>query len=248
LSLSSGSGGELYLNGTFVGELAARVRGALDQVSSEIWRRHRNDQRQSPELGVPGRPQVCAEALAELVSRGLAADTTATRAPVADVTLVLHAVEAAEPGFHLEPLGSRVGRCTDVTGIRIGDRTVQLMACDPTVHTLITDSLGVPLDLGRGVRFADAAQRRAAAVRDGGCVFPGCDAPPTWCDLHHVHHARDGGPTSLDNLASLCRHHHGIVHRRGWHMRPASDQCFEFTTPAGRSLHSQRHGRPRHPD
>jgi hypothetical protein len=39
--------------------------------------------------------------------------------------------------------------------------------CDPVLHALVVDSLGVPLDLGRSVRFANRDQRRAASVRDG---------------------------------------------------------------------------------
>jgi hypothetical protein len=34
-------------------------------------------------------------------------------------------------------------------------------------------------------------------VRDGGCVFPGCDRPLAWCDAHHLWHWVDGGPTDL---------------------------------------------------
>ena len=84
-------------------------------------------------------------------------------------------------------------------------------------------------------------------VRDGGCVFPGCDAPPSWVDLHHVIHWGDDGLTVLENLASLCRHHHGVTHRKGWSMTATADEWFIWTTPGGRTLHSQRHGRQRAP-
>ena len=47
----------------------------------------------------------------------------------------------------------------------------------------------------------------------------------------------------MANLASLCRHHHGIIHRRGWAMTHAPDQWFTITTPAGDTLTTQRHGR-----
>jgi hypothetical protein len=75
-------------------------------------------------------------------------------------------------------------------------------------------------------------------------VFPGCDAPSAWCDSHHVVHWADGGPTSADNLASLCRHHHGVTHRKGWTMTvdPHHEQRFCWTRPDGTVLRSQRAG------
>ncbi len=131
-----------------------------------------------------------------------------------------------------------------------GDRLTTLeryqhLLCDAGVTTLIVDSLGVPFDLGQTVRLATPAQRRALAIRDGGCVFPGCDAPVSWCDAHHVDWYEHGGPTDIANLALLCRRHHGITHRRGWTMTTTPDQHFTWTTPSGHVLHSQRHlGRP----
>jgi hypothetical protein len=62
-----------------------------------------------------------------------------------------------------------------------------------------------PLEVGRTSRVVTAAQRAALAVRDGGCVFPGCDRPPAWCEAHNLRHWLHGGPTDLANLALLCR-------------------------------------------
>jgi hypothetical protein len=69
-----------------------------------------------------------------------------------------------------------------------------------------------PLAVGMSQRYATPAQRRALAVRDGGCVHPGCTVRPERCLAHHIVHWRDGGPTDLPNLVLLCDFHHRRVH------------------------------------
>jgi Domain of unknown function (DUF222)/HNH endonuclease len=83
-----------------------------------------------------------------------------------------------------------------------------------------------PLAVGRATRVVQPAQRAALAVRDRGCVFPGCDRPLAWCDAHHLHHWVDGGPTDLGNLALLCRAHHRAVHEGGWQLTRGPDGRF----------------------
>jgi hypothetical protein len=92
-----------------------------------------------------------------------------------------------------------------------------------------------PLDLGRATRVVSPAQRSALAVRDRGCVFPGCDRPLSWCDAHHLISWIDGGPTDLPNLALVCRAHHRAVHEGGWHLARGPDG--RFTAAPGRRRH-----------
>jgi hypothetical protein len=80
-----------------------------------------------------------------------------------------------------------------------------------------------PLEVGRTSRVVLAAQRNALTVRDGGCVFPGCQRPPAWCEAHHLRHWLHGGPTDLANLALLCRAHHRAVHEGGWRLARGPD-------------------------
>ncbi len=90
--------------------------------------------------------------------------------------------------------------------------TLERLTCDAVLHRVLTAPNGAVLDLGRSVRLATAAQRRALAARDRGCVVPGCRRPPTWCDAHHVIPWHRGGSTDLANLALLCPAHHSAVH------------------------------------
>jgi GNAT superfamily N-acetyltransferase len=91
-------------------------------------------------------------------------------------------------------------------------RDVERMLCDRTLSRVVTGPDGLPLDVGRSRRTVPPQTRRALAVRDGGCRYPGCTRPPGWCDAHHVIHWNDGGVTDLVNLVFHCDHHH-VVHQ-----------------------------------
>lgn len=233
LSMSDGLDGELHLDVDLSGDGEASVRAALLDEVERRYRDHRRDRDAGATLDLPGRRQMLAEALVELVRRGSAA-RPGVPAPVTDVTLV---VQASDPLVGFTP-----------DGVRLADGTFRRLACDATFHAVIVDSLGVPLDMGRGFRFATKDQRRAALVRDGGCVHPGCDAPPSWVHLHHVIEWDDDGQSNLVNLASVCPSHHGLWHSNGWSIRSDTDgpgQGFLITTPTGAVLRSQQHGRER---
>ena len=77
---------------------------------------------------------------------------------------------------------------------------------DTFVCGIVFSGKGRTLWLGRNQRLGNHAQRLAAAVRDKGCVQ--CDAPVHRKELHHLRDWRNGEPTDIDNLVSLCGPHH----------------------------------------
>jgi Domain of unknown function (DUF222) len=78
-------------------------------------------------------------------------------------------------------------------------------------------SVSLPLDVGAVTETIPVHLRRAVAVRDRGCRFPGCDQPVAACQPHHIIPRAQGGPTCLSNLALFCTFHHLIaIHRWGW--------------------------------
>ncbi|WP_421118666.1 HNH endonuclease signature motif containing protein [Aquihabitans daechungensis] len=84
------------------------------------------------------------------------------------------------------------------------------------LQLVITDDDGEPLHIGRARRLATAALYLALIARSGGtCEFPGCHAEHHRANAHHIRWWRNGGETSIDNLAFLCPHHHRLVHH-GW--------------------------------
>jgi len=78
----------------------------------------------------------------------------------------------------------------------------------------------VPLAVGRAQRIATPAQRRALAVRDGGCVIPGCGVPAEACQVHHLNGWAAGGATDEANCVLLCWAHHRQVDLRMWTIEP----------------------------
>ncbi len=94
--------------------------------------------------------------------------------------------------------------------------TLALLACDAVIDRIVLNQSGRVLELTSLGRFFTAAQRRALGARDGGCAFPGCDRPPSWCDAHHIWYWSDGGPTTLQNGVLLCSPHHTEIHCGQW--------------------------------
>lgn len=109
------------------------------------------------------------------------------------------------------------------TGQPIPARTVSWLACTAWLILALVDEQGVPLKLGRTKRLFTAAQRLALAVRDKGCIFPGCDRPPSWCEAHHIGAVAAGGPTDLTNGCLLCGFHHRLIHNGHWQIIMAAD-------------------------
>jgi hypothetical protein len=78
----------------------------------------------------------------------------------------------------------------------------------------------IPLAVGRAQRTATSAQRRALAVRDRGCVIPGCQIPAEACQAHHLTDWAAGGATDVPNLVLLCWAHHRQVDLQMWTIAP----------------------------
>jgi hypothetical protein len=91
-----------------------------------------------------------------------------------------------------------------------------VFACDALIERVLLAPTGAALDLGRTVRTITPAQRRALVARDRGCVFPGCTAPASYCDGHHVQWWRHGGRSDPENLALVCPRHHADIHAGHW--------------------------------
>jgi hypothetical protein len=88
---------------------------------------------------------------------------------------------------------------------------IRRLACDADILPVVLGSAGQVLDVGRAQRLVTPSIRRALELRDGGCVFPGCDRSAYVCHAHHLRPWWAGGHTSIDNLVLVCDYHHAVV-------------------------------------
>ncbi len=75
----------------------------------------------------------------------------------------------------------------------------------------------LPLDIGYSETIP-AGIRNAVLLRDKHCQWAGgCHQPAAACQVHHVKHKANGGPTSVKDCVLLCFFHHQVlIHRWGW--------------------------------
>jgi len=104
----------------------------------------------------------------------------------------------------------------------------------------VVASVSLPLDVGAVTETIPVHLRRAVAVRDRHCRWPGCDQPVAACQPHHIIPRAMGGPTCLTNMILLCSFHHLIaVHRWRWQIVLLPDGSVTVNSPDGyRSYHS----------
>lgn len=103
----------------------------------------------------------------------------------------------------------------------VSESLAELITCDADLGVVVVDGAGVPLAMGTEVRLATDEQRIAVKIRDRCCVM--CGRPASWCQVHHIVYASDGGPTDLNNLALVCGRCHRLVHYDGWQLLMGQD-------------------------
>ncbi len=180
---------------------AAAVRTAIDSLSAPA----------PATAGLPdSRSAGCraAQALAHLcewfLSHGDAPDNGGER-PHPTVTL------------DYNTLLGQIGTAILGNGEILSASTARRLLCDAQIVPAVSGGSSEVLDVGRTMRTASVAIRRALALRDRGCAWPGCDRPPGWCDAHHVDWwQRDFGATSAANMTLLCPYHHTEIHKSQW--------------------------------
>jgi 5-methylcytosine-specific restriction endonuclease McrA len=119
-------------------------------------------------------------------------------------------------------------------GAHVSAETSRRLACDASRVVMHHDGEGRVVEVAARTRTIPPALRRALQHRDRGCRFPGCGV--RFGQGHHLRHWAQGGPTTLSNLALLCRRHHRAVHEEGYRLDRQPDGELRFRRPDGRLL------------
>lgn len=202
------------LSGYLPAEEGAVVQQALASVADRTPRR--------AETGLYDPYEVrAADALVEL------AEAAAAVGNPAPATLVVH-VEA-------ESLAAASGTAEVEGGPVLSAQVARRLACDARVQIVAEGPDGSTVGIGRAARTVPPWLARQVRHRDQGCRFPGCERT-RWVHLHHLVHWADGGGTDLDNLVSLCGHHHRLVHEGGWRLAGHPDRRLTFLRPDRRAF------------
>ena len=222
--------GMVIVRGRLEPEVGALFMQALAAARETLYQRARGEEASAladPMADPPTMAQQQADALALLAESALH-QTLDPGAPGERYQVVVHvdATVLADP--------DQPGQSVLEDGVRVSAETSRRLACDATRVVMRHDEDGRLIEVGARTRTIPPALRRALHHRDRGCRFPGCGIRFT--EGHHVRHWSQGGPTTLSNLALLCRRHHRAVHEEGYGVERRSDGTLRFRRPDGRPL------------
>ena len=132
-----------------------------------------------------------------------------------------------------DDLKSGLGTATIQGGATITAAAARRMACDANIIPAVLNSASEIVDFGRSRRLISPGLRRVLNLRDGGCLFPGCDRPPADCEGHHRKPWTEHGKTKDTNLELFCTFHHHLLHEGRWTYKIIDKQTLHFHPPDG---------------
>ena len=84
--------------------------------------------------------------------------------------------------------------------------------------------------------------REQTMLRDHTCVFPWCTRSARKADADHVIPYAEGGTTSSDNIAPLCRRHHRLKTHSPWTYTMLEPGSYLWSSPHGYQFLRDHHG------
>ena len=220
--------GMVVIRGRLAPETGAVLMQALAAARETLYQRSRGTEAASEASGAtPSVAQENADALVLLAESALHRDLD-PGAPGERYQVVVH-VDAPVLSDPQAP-----GQSVLEGGTHVSAETSRRLACDASRVVMRHDADDRVVEVGARTRTIPPAIRRALHHRDRGCRFPGCGV--RFGQGHHIRHWAQGGPTTLSNLAMLCRRHHRAVHEEGYHLDREPNGELRFRRPDGRLL------------
>jgi 5-methylcytosine-specific restriction endonuclease McrA len=222
--------GMVVVRGRLTPEAGALLRRALEAGREVLYQQARREARAGAAEPVEERPTVAqqqADALALMAESALHHDLDPGAAGERyQVVVHVDAPVLADP--------DQPGQSVLEDGAHVPAGTSHRLACDASRVVVRHDEGGRVVSIGARTRTIPPTLRRALQHRDRGCRLPGCGV--RIAEGHHLHHWAHGGPTTLANLALLCRRHHRAVHEEGFQVARGLDGTLQFRWPDGRPL------------
>ena len=218
--------GGFAFSGLLYGTAAETARVALDAFRRpDVAGEHRTPEQRAAD----GFEQLCAAAL----RAGEAATQHGARP---QVLVVFEAEQLARHDDPDTPGIARFGR----SGQPVTTEDLGPLLDDCQLVRIVRGADRTPIEVSETVRTVPAGLWRALIVRDGGCTWPGCDAPAAWCDVAHGHTPfAQRGRLSPDNAALLCRRHHRRFDNEPWRISVDGDSVsYHRRTTTGSTAHA----------
>src|SRR6058998_2107739 len=223
--------GMVVVRGRLEPEAGALLMRALDAARETLYRQRRGGEAATPPADppedAPTLPQQQVDALALLAETALHHGLD-PGAPGERYQVVVHvdAPALADP--------DQPGQSVLEDGAHVPAETSRRLACDASRVVMQHGLDGRVVEVAARTRTIPPALRRALHHRDRGCRFPGCGV--RFGQGHHIRHWAQGGPTTLSNLALLCRRHHRVVHEEGYQLDRQPGGELRFRRPDGQVL------------
>ena len=218
LTLGVARDGVVPLRGSLLPEVAAQFQRLCDAIGSprvgdggSVTFRPEGD----GDTGFADDPRTSAQKRHDALATALSVAASSEQLPTiggAAPTLVI--------SVRAEDLASETG-WAHVDGIDepVSVRAATHAGCAGVIQRVLLGENGRIQRIGTEERVFNRHQRRAIALRDGGCIIPGCGVRAAWCEVHHVTDHAQGGPTHTDNGVLLCWNHHRFIDHGGWRIR-----------------------------
>ena len=222
--------GMVTVRGRLEPEIGELLIPALNAAREALYqRRHRTfDDAGSGDVSAetPALEQQQADALALLAETALHGIDPGTPGERYQVVVHVDAPALADP--------EAPGQSVLANGEHVSAETSRRLACDASRVVMRHAPDGRVVEVAALTRTIPPALRRALHHRDHGCRFPGCGV--RFGQGHHIRHWAHGGPTTLSNLAMLCRRHHRAVHEEGYRVERDLGGELRFRRPDGQAI------------